>query len=159
MEPNQPNPTPTPDNAPVAPPATPDPAPEPSAPVPPPAGPGATPETPVGAPAASTAVAGESDKEYLTAFLLSYFLGIFGADRFYLGQTGLGIGKLLTLGGCGIWATIDWIMIFAGATKDKEGRPLAGRKENFKLSVIIFLVVLALGVISNIFNLFIFTSS
>lgn len=57
-------------------------------------------------------------------FLLSYFLGIFGVDRFYLGQTGLGIAKLLTLGGCGIWALIDTILIGIGSMKDAEGNPL-----------------------------------
>ena len=50
-------------------------------------------------------------KNKTTALLLSIFLGSFGADRFYLGYTGLGIVKLLTCGGCGIWYWIDLIMI------------------------------------------------
>jgi len=50
---------------------------------------------------------GVSDKDQDTAFLLAAFLGSWGADRFYLGQTELGVAKLLTAGGCGIWATYD----------------------------------------------------
>lgn len=57
-------------------------------------------------------------------FLFSYFLGIFGADRFYLGHTGLGIAKLLTCGGLGIWAIVDAILVGCGMMKDAEGLPL-----------------------------------
>ncbi len=108
---------------------------------------GAVPPTPV-----PVTPVGESDKSYLTAWLLSYFLGIFGVDRFYLGYTGLGIAKLLTLGGCGIWALVDWILIFAGVTKDKQGRPLADREKNLRLTVIIFIVLFALGTLGGIVN-------
>ena len=65
-----------------------------------------------------------SDKEYLTALLLSFFLGGLGIDRFYLGYNGLGIAKLLTLGGCGIWALIDFIMIAMRSLRDFDGLPL-----------------------------------
>lgn len=66
-----------------------------------------------------------SDKAQSTTFLLSFFLGTLGVDRFYLGHTGLGIAKLLTCGGLGIWAVIDMIMIGTGAMRDAEGLPLA----------------------------------
>ena len=58
-------------------------------------------------------------KSPMTALLLSIFCGSLGVDRFYLGDTGLGIGKLLTAGGCGIWAIIDWFKI-QDATREKN---------------------------------------
>lgn len=63
-------------------------------------------------------------KSFTTAILLSFFLGVIGVDRFYLGHVGLGIGKLLTLGGCGIWALIDFILIATRKVNDSMGRPL-----------------------------------
>lgn len=65
-----------------------------------------------------------SEKEYLVAVLLSIFLGYFGVDRFYMGQIGMGIGKLLTFGGCGIWYIIDIILIATRSSNDSLGRPL-----------------------------------
>jgi TM2 domain-containing membrane protein YozV len=67
----------------------------------------------------------DEPKSWMTALLLSWLLGAFGADRFYLGYTGLGIAKLLTFGGCGLWALIDLIMIIMNKMPDAEGRPLA----------------------------------
>ena len=65
-----------------------------------------------------------SDKDLGTAAVLSMFLGVFGVDRFYLGYTGLGILKLCTLGGCGIWALIDKFLIIFKKLPDAQGRPL-----------------------------------
>ncbi len=67
-----------------------------------------------------------SDKDYLTAVLLSLFLGTLGVDRFYLGYTGLGLAKLFTFGGCGVWALIDLILVIARKMPDSQGRPLRG---------------------------------
>ena len=75
--------------------------------------------------AASTVPGVFSSRQYVTTLLLSFFLGGLGVDRFYLGQTGLGIGKLLTLGGCGIWSLIDLIMIAMRNVTDVDGKPLA----------------------------------
>lgn len=60
-------------------------------------------------------------KSQLTAVLLSFFLGGLGIDRFYLGYTGIGILKLLTLGVFGILSLIDFIRILIGDLKPKGG--------------------------------------
>ena len=45
------------------------------------------------------------------AFVLSWLFGLAGADRMYIGQTGIGIVKALTLGGLGVWWIVDWFLI------------------------------------------------
>jgi TM2 domain-containing membrane protein YozV len=54
-------------------------------------------------------------KDPTTYLIVSLLGGSLGIDRFMLGDTGLGIGKLLTCGGAGIWAIIDWFMIMPAA--------------------------------------------
>ena len=82
-----------------------------------------------------------SPKSRLAVTLFAWFLGIFGAHRFYLGKTGtavvmlilgilyfstvwfFGIGFIFLIA-VGIWALVDFIMAVAGAMKDKDGRPI-----------------------------------
>jgi TM2 domain-containing membrane protein YozV len=67
----------------------------------------------------------EVSSDWLTLFLLSIFLGELGVDRFYVGKIGTGILKLITLGGCGVWWLIDWIMILLGKFTDKNGNVIS----------------------------------
>ena len=50
-------------------------------------------------------------KDPTTILLVSVFVGSFGIDRFLIGDTGLGIGKLLTAGGCLVWWLVDLFLI------------------------------------------------
>jgi len=58
-------------------------------------------------------------KKPTTMLIISFLGGAFGIDRFMLGDTKLGVAKLLTCGGLGIWAIIDLFMI-QGAAKKKN---------------------------------------
>lgn len=64
-------------------------------------------------------------KDWLTTLLLCLFVGGFGIHRFYTKHTGIAIVQLLTLGGCGIWALIDLIMIVTEKFKDADGHLLS----------------------------------
>lgn len=55
-------------------------------------------------------------KDPTMALILSIVAGGLGIDRFYIGDTGLGIAKLLT---CGIWTIIDYFLIM-NVTKEKN---------------------------------------
>lgn len=72
-------------------------------------------------------------KSWMATLLFSLLLGGVGADRFYLGYTGLGVIKLLTLGGFGVWALVDNILILTNSIKDVNGQPLADYENSKKI--------------------------
>jgi TM2 domain-containing membrane protein YozV len=58
-------------------------------------------------------------KDPSTVLIISILAGSLGIDRFMLGDTGVGVGKLITCGGFGIWTIIDWFQI-QKATREKN---------------------------------------
>jgi len=50
-------------------------------------------------------------KDPTTLLIISLLAGSLGVDRFMLGEAGLGVAKLLTGGGCGIWTIVDWFTV------------------------------------------------
>lgn len=63
-------------------------------------------------------------KDPTTSLIVSILAGSLGIDRFLIGDTGMGIGKLLTCGGLGIWTIVDWFLI-QGATREKNLQKLS----------------------------------
>ena len=61
-----------------------------------------------------------TDKYFVSTLLYSIFLGLFAVDRCCIGHTGIGIGKLITLGGFGIWYMIDIILLILGVIKPAD---------------------------------------
>jgi TM2 domain-containing membrane protein YozV len=86
-----------------------------------------------------------SSKNFVAIWLFSLFLGWLGVDRFYRGNIGLGILKLITFGGFGIWALIDLILILTGSMKDKAGLPFAGYEANKNMAWIVTAVLVVLS--------------
>jgi len=60
-------------------------------------------------------------RSVLIAYLLWFFLGTFGVHRFYAGKVGTGVLQLVTLGGLGIWALVDLILLATGNFRDGDG--------------------------------------
>jgi TM2 domain-containing membrane protein YozV len=70
-----------------------------------------------------------SSKSKETLLLLAWLLGGFGIDRFYRGQVVLGLLKLFTLGGCGLWALIDlFICLLGELPKDSTGAVIVDQR-------------------------------
>lgn len=88
----------------------------------------------------------QTGKDYTTTLLLTFLVGGFGIDRFYLGQIGTGILKLVTLGGVGVWNLIDLVRTVIGSRKDKQGNVLVGREQHRLIGPILLVVWLLLTV-------------
>lgn len=92
----------------------------------------------------------EQRKSYTATLLLSFFLGGFGIHRFYTGYIGLGILQLITVGGCGIWALIDFVRICFNNFKDADGQELADYNRTLGLTFFYaWIVLLILSILVN----------
>ena len=65
-----------------------------------------------------------STTDWLTLFLLTFFVGVLGVHRFYVGKIGTGFLMLLTLGGLGVWFLVDLILVVTGQFTNKDGEKL-----------------------------------
>ena len=65
-----------------------------------------------------------STTDWVTLFLLTFFVGVLGVHRFYVGKIGTGFLMLLTLGGLGVWFLVDLILVVTGQFTNKDGEKI-----------------------------------
>jgi|TARA_B110000114_G_C14803138_1_gene281609 TM2 domain-containing membrane protein YozV len=66
----------------------------------------------------------KSNHSKMTLAIICFFLGVIGIHRFMVGKIGTGVLMIITLGGCGIWALIDFIVILTGGFTDNDGNKI-----------------------------------
>ena len=62
--------------------------------------------------------------DWLALFLLTFFVGVLGVHRFYVGKIGTGVLMLITLGGLGVWFLVDLILVVTGQFTNKDGQKI-----------------------------------
>ena len=62
--------------------------------------------------------------DWLALFLLTFFVGVLGVHRFYVGKIGTGVLMLITLGGLGVWFLVDLLLVVTGQFTNKEGQKI-----------------------------------
>lgn len=93
-----------------------------------------------------------TEKNYIIALVLSYFLGTMGVDRFYLGKIGSGVLKLLTFGGFGVWGLVDFLRIAFGKITAKDSpAPLEGYAKYSKSMKMVATIVFIVNVLFLLF--------
>ena len=65
-----------------------------------------------------------NSSDWLTLFLLTFFVGVLGVHRFYTGKIGTGFLMLVTLGGFGVWLLVDLILVVTGQFTNKDGQKI-----------------------------------
>ena len=83
----------------------------------------------------------DAPQDFLPTALFAWFLGAFGVHRFYIGNIPIGVAQLLTLGGCGIWTYIDFILICFNKFKDGQGRHLAKYSPNIGITLFVLSLI------------------
>ncbi|MFZ1258474.1 MAG: TM2 domain-containing protein [Candidatus Saccharimonas sp.] len=92
-------------------------------------------------------------RDYMTAAMLSIFLGWLGIDRFYLGYTAHGVVKLLTFGGLGIWALYDQIKILTNDMRDSNDQEVRGYSTSKKTAWGLAAALWLVNMLGNLFSL------
>ena len=65
-----------------------------------------------------------SSIDWLALFLLTFFVGVLGVHRFYVGKIGTGVLMLITLGGLGVWFLVDLLLVVTGQFTNKDGQKI-----------------------------------
>ncbi len=84
-------------------------------------------------------------KSFLVTELLCFFLGGFGAHRYYTGHIAIGIIQTLTMGGCGLWSFIDLICISLNKFQDSNHQDLEDYNPNVPIILLIITTASWLG--------------